>query len=363
MAKKQENKRSNETKLTCPKCGTEFAIPEVQSIAVGIVIGKDSGLGEIHPPVVESEKKIPNTERERIEALRAAGVDVSNLFAMTGANGGECVACNKNGQFSVLSDDDQIYEYIKNNGTVPNRRLFRRWVMAQMFHMMNAVDWKGRKIGVTEMIHSLGYEYQWKMVENELHAQAKMVGKDEENFFDRHLWFNKNTVLHMTTDYVEKLKSYINTLPTKRCKGVPYKTVNGKHVFVDDLQKKIFYKYNYVIQKIKGSTNHQELYSIVKHFNKQRVELPWRVTKSSAWIDSFKGTGAYFTMQNLVRFHNCFIVSDEGVKLTKSSALSYLRGKAVSYSEGEGWRMLAMLKKCLEDNNINISKKMAEWRK
>lgn len=37
------------TKVTCPKCGTEFKIADKTSVAIGIVIGKDSNLGEIHP--------------------------------------------------------------------------------------------------------------------------------------------------------------------------------------------------------------------------------------------------------------------------------------------------------------------------
>ena len=37
--------------------------------------------------------------------------------------------------------------------------------------------------------------------------------------------------------------------------------------------------------------------------------------------------------------------------------------KAEEYKDGEGWRLLAVLKKMLSDNNINIKKKMAAWRK
>ena len=38
-------KKSNETKVLCPNCGTELAIPAQSSIAVGVIIGKDAGLG------------------------------------------------------------------------------------------------------------------------------------------------------------------------------------------------------------------------------------------------------------------------------------------------------------------------------
>ena len=34
------------------------------------------------------------------------------------------------------------------------------------------------------MIHRLGYEYQWKMLLNELYAQMKMENKDPESFIE-----------------------------------------------------------------------------------------------------------------------------------------------------------------------------------
>jgi hypothetical protein len=33
------------------------------------------------------------------------------------------------------------------------------------------------------------------------------------------------------------------------------------------------------------------------------------------------------------------------------------------YRNGDGWRLLAVLKKMLEDNGIDLKRKMAEWRK
>ena len=47
--------------------------------------------------------------------------------------------------------------------------------MAQMFHMMSYTHYREKEpAGVTEMIHRKGYDYQWKMLLNELHAQMKM---------------------------------------------------------------------------------------------------------------------------------------------------------------------------------------------
>ena len=47
----------NKTKVECPKCGAEFAIPAHETVAIGIVIGQDSNLGTVHPPLAENEPK------------------------------------------------------------------------------------------------------------------------------------------------------------------------------------------------------------------------------------------------------------------------------------------------------------------
>ena len=100
MAKKNSNPS---TKIVCPMCGTEFAIPEKTHVAVGIVVGADSGLGTIYPattgathapaPSSQSQKKAT----EKIEALRKAGVNVDNLFSMKSVSGQEIIARIENG--------------------------------------------------------------------------------------------------------------------------------------------------------------------------------------------------------------------------------------------------------------------------
>lgn len=52
-----------------------------------------------------------------------------------------------------------------------------------------------------------------------------------------------------------------------------------------------------------------------------------------------------------------------GKRLDKYQSLAFISAKAEEYKDGEGWRLLAVLKKMLSDNNINIKKKMAAWRK
>ena len=91
--------------------------------------------------------------------------------------------------------------------------------------------------------------------------------------------------------------------------------------------------------------------------------MAWNTPQCKAWVDAYKGSGAFFTMQNLIRFHGCTAIDDNGKRLDKYQSLAFLSAKAEMYQDGEGWRLLAVLKKMLSDNNIDIKKKMSEWRR
>lgn len=340
-------RKTKATNVTCPECGTKLSVAG----------GKISAAAGNDAPV-----RVTKTAQERIEALREKGVDVSGLFALQGSTGGQYVVSNKDGVLTVLNDDDPIFKFIARQGTVPNPRLFRRWVMAQMFHMLSYKERFSKKpVGVTEMIHRMGYEYQWKMLLDELRAQMKMEGRDAENFIARNRWFNVRVVEAMAQEDVEHLTRYVNGLPVKQCKGIPYKRVGGEKIFEQDLYDKIYGSLNRAAGRIRYAKNAAQLYNAVQAFNYLRVRLPHETPQCKAWVDAYKGAGAFYTMQNLIRFHGCTLIDDRGKHLDKDRSLVFLSLQADLYKNGGGWRMLAMLKKMLSDNGIDIQKKMKEW--
>lgn len=365
-------KENNETKMVCPKCGAEFAIVERTHVATGVVIGKDAGLGTIHPEVVGQDKpepKLPSKATDRIEALRAAGVDVSGFFAMSGANGGEFVGKNVDGTISMLADDDPIFDCIRQQGDVYNPKLARRWVMAQMFHMLaregEEVYHGCKRNSITAQIRQKGYDYMWKQLEEELYAQYKMAQHgDKENFEDRNRWFNKELVVAMLEDYRYQLHLHVkHHVKVQKCKGNPYKRICGEDVFVEDIKKKVFAPIEELKEQVGKLESMKGLYEMVRLFNrKMRKTRSWQPKQCAEWLDAYKGAGAFFTMQNLIRYHGCRFAGLYGTTLDKANSYSCLKGLAVQYN-GEGWRMIGVLRKFLQDNNINIKKKMAEWRK
>lgn len=292
---------------------------------------------------------------ERLEILRKAGVDTGNLFAM----GDDMVVRVVDGIPVQVYDDDPIYELIEEGGHVPERRLFRRWVMAQMFRILRKMS--DYKLDFTKCLQANGYEYSWKMLVEEIRVQERLYkAGDIENFNERHRFFNETVVLDMMDDYLSDLHKYVDALKVKHCKGVPYKTIKGKHIFVDDILAKVFYPLNSVRDRVKFDTSDiSDLHYNLRKFNSARVHLKWETKMSKAFVNAYKAAGAFYTMKNLIMFHGCKF-REKGKFVSKAHSLQILTKHSKDYND---WRLLGIMKEFIEDNGISVEGKISEWRK
>lgn len=313
-------------------------------------------------------------KNERMEKLNLAGVNTSKYFTVDLDNGTKIhLIIDENGQPVVVNNKaDEIAEQIIADGYVRNTKLHRRFVMAQMFHMLNYVSYNGHEEGFNACLRNrYGYHYTLTMMLEEVRVLSKLEKRDAESFNERSHFFTKSVVVDVLCDYVEKLKSYVDSLPTKNCKGVPYKRIKGQDIFVEDLPKKLFRPMTDEIKKIGFAPDYASMYNLLTWFMKDIIKLPYSTPKSKAWIDAFKGEGAYYTLKNLVMFHDCVVnVYDRGVygyhygyrkinTLSGVDAVSYLNKKLDEY-KGEGWRMFALMKKVIEDNDFDFNERMEE---
>lgn len=337
---------NNETKVVCPVCGTEFAIGEHEhTVKNAVIVGQDSGLGTVYLPV-----------SKRGQALQAAGIDTSKYFSINLPTGGEqLMKMTDDGVPVAVTADDPIMQAIVAKGTVPNRNLFRRWVMSQVFHGLCCRD------GFTQWLTWHGYKYQWKMLIEELRVQAKLYGRDTENFEARNRWFNKRLCMAMAFDYVAQLRKDVNGRPKHHCKGVPYVTINHTYYFVADIEKKVINPIAAYISTIVSAKNPQQLYDAVNRFWNAAPVKESGYKQTAEWKDAYKGMGAYATMQNLLRFHGCRFPKDNDFYERGKSGLKMLEAAATSYADGEGWRLFGLMKQMIEENGIDIKAKMKEW--
>lgn len=210
-----------------------------------VIISGEFTINELTAPKPSNASK-PKTAVDRIAALKAAGIDTSCFFPM----GSDMVVKVVDGVPVQVLDDDPIYQSIASGGYVNVHPLFRRFVMAQMFRLLRRMERSGESFNA--LVQHNGYEYQWRMLENELHAIAKMQeNNDAACFSQRILWFNQDVVSAMIDDYLFKLRSHVDKLSHRRnkrgemvykhtCKGMPYVKIAGKSVFLNDIGRKLY---------------------------------------------------------------------------------------------------------------------------
>ena len=296
-------------------------------------------------------------KNERMNRLNNAGVDTSKYFTIDLENGGKVhIIIDEHG--NPIKVNDPIAREIITDGYVRNTKLHRRFVMAQMFHALNYKSYDGRKEGYNEYIKRFGIKYEFDMMLEEIRVLGKLETRDTATFIERSHFFTKEVIAKTMEDYVTELKEYVSKLPNKNCKGVPYKRIKGMNVFVADLQKKVYAPLERDINRLKYASNYNEMYRIVRSFMSDMIHLPYDTPKSKAWIDAYKGEGAFYTLKNLVMFHNCGIIVD-GKAVFGAAAVSVLNKRLREY-KGEGWRMFALMKKVIADNNFDFYARMNE---
>ena len=355
MATTKKTTVKNETKVVCPVCGSEFDVldPHEHHVKDATVLGVDSGIGIIELPV-----------KKRGNALAAAGVDTSKYFSIQIPGGGEqwMQKLDDNSAIPVRSDDP-IVQMIMGGGTVPNRKLFRRWVMSQVFHGLTCKGYRS-KGGFSEWLRRHGYEYQWKMLVKELSDQAKLYKNgDMENFNARNRWFNKALAVTMAKNYIIQLREDARNRPQHKCKGVPYVTVDHKDYFVADIEKKLVMPLCQMISSIEISKSPEDLEYAVRRFWKN-VPVQNGYKQSAEWKDAYRGMGAYATMQNLLRFHGCTFPKNNDFYQRRKfnwTDIDLLELAAKTYADGGGWRLFGLMKQMIEENGIDIKAKMASW--
>lgn len=347
------SKNNNETRVVCPRCGTEIAIPEAESFTVGITIGKNSGLGTVVLPEAKGCGACgefpdrPLTYDRKIEKLRKAGVDVSQFFTIDGS---EKVYKAEGGRMKELDENDPTVAMILSSGDSPVYRLFRRWIMAQVFRMLDSTK------GFTGELNGKGYEYQWKVTVEELRVQAKIAKDDPICFEERNRWYNRGLATDMADDYLCKLDK-----ETKMDGRIHWRIGNGYRIPAAEYRQ---WRERMKMRRddIQVAETPKKLYEAVRNFWNE-AQRYWRghgQRQSSEFQSAYKGAGGYFTMQNLIRFHKCRFSDNMQRKMDEAGSLKELERLAKA-NVCEGWKMLGVLKEFLKYNKINIAKKRAEW--
>lgn len=345
-------KKLEMTTAVCPTCGTELALVALN--------------GKTENEVANKTQAVKKTAVQRIEELKKAGIDVDNkYFAIAGSQGGDMLVRLSEGVLTTVDDDDPVFKTIDKYGDIPERRLFRRWVMKQMLDILEktsttiCVNGRMKKKCFNDVLRDKGYEYCWKMVLNEMNDQRKMYDNDKENYLQRNMFFNRTVITEMCCDYMKELRAVVK----KRCKRndvlINSFVIDGKRFTSNRVESALFAPLEDCINRIRRTRTPLGLYAALVMFCEQRVKMDYDTPLSKTFIDAYKGSGSFYTMQNMIRFHNIRFFSGNE-KLSKSASLKDLSNYASLFCS-EGWKLLGILKELMDKNNFDIAAKKAEW--
>ncbi len=281
---------------------------------------------------------------ERIQVLEEMGIDTSKY----------------NLSFDGLKIDKKDLEIAKSvveNKQVDNKKLFRRWITAQTFKMLEQPSYNEKKKYAeygwdAYLRNNYSYMYQFKMMLEEVKTLAKLEINDKEEFKERTYFFNFKVVCGTCWHYLRQLDKYIanNVDQNGFVKLERYGKVHARKVgeiFVNSLEE--------LAREMQFTDDYGELYGLLKLFMKKMNRLPADTPKCSEWKEAFKGAGGYYSLKNLILFHDVVL---RGCK-DKDESMKKLT-KCLNEYYFETWRFHYLLKDTIEYNNFNLRESIAK---
>lgn len=330
----------------------------------------------------KENKTMKKSRENRMEALKAANIETGKYFSVTlpeGLKPGSTinVTISEDGSPVIVSpekkrnsEEESFLSQIYEDGYVRNTRLHRRWVMAQMFRMLNYKSLVTGKSGYDAYLNErYGYQYQFEMMLQEVKVLTELKVRDRQAFEERSRFFTPYVVIATCEDYIKKLYKYVDELKVHKCKGIPYKKVFGQNIFITDLQKKVFWQQERMLRELKGIVDDMNRYPAsyvngsfywgLRNFCSHMYKLPDKTPKCKEWKDAFKGEGSYYTLMNLIKFHGCRVPDIEGNMMSLMKSLMDVND-AVDRYKGEYYRLFAYMKRVIEANDFDFNKRMKE---
>ena len=335
-------------KITCPNCNTTF---ETQSEWNGFhscsnttTKGDNININELGI----NFKGMSNEDKN--EVLKAMGFTPFEFGKQT------------------VDRNDPVVQQIYENGYIKNEKLHRRWITAQTMRLLgwyDCIEYDRNKNPLDKWTFNVRNHYNWKYCLKQIANECNAISHLPEDSI-RAKFFTSEKIRAMISDYIKETRLYCSRLKKRNCKGIPYVKVKGRDVFVADIEKKIISPiidlYSSFL-RITGSKNfYKEASKLIKNFLKSDnyINLPWRAKISDSWIDMFKKSGAYYTMDNLVKYHGLELIDySNNARLNREDSLDYLN-KCANDPCSSGYKLLALLKNSLAENNFKFSEEISK---
>lgn len=257
---------------------------------------------------------------------------------------------------------DPIEEQIRKNGFVDNHRLWRRWVLSQVFR--SYVNANGIKSFEARFLHGKPYNYEWDTAEADIKTLRNMSEKDLKK---RSRFFNFRVIINMLRHYRSNFETSIKHMAIHTdCFG-RYVCIRGfDRLYLDDTAKNwkcwtvsdVIHHVELaqsMAEKALTEQSYEKLYRAIRHF---RYNCPVSIVmqKSPVWWNAFLGSGAYYTMDNLIKFHGC-VFTKLGRPLSMEESLDHLETMTnqIAGSGNSNGHLVALMDELIDQNKDHIS--------
>ena len=374
------NNSNNTTTLRCPNCGQAIAIPQHEHHTSGMCLGKDSGLGNVYLTPEEGGTPMGGGTRElgnsgtreltklqkaqmRLKQMRGIGLNTKN-YSIKGSRLVETLPDGTEREVKFEDDCDEalkaVCDLITENGYVKHNKLFRRHILSQVFRAIRMTSHGyGWCKDIPTYVRRMGYSYMLKMLIEEFRVQGELKS-DTACYEPRRRWWNGILLSDIIEALYMDLQAKAVTFKIRKCKGRKYVRLHGLDVFTDEVNEKVLRPLADLSKRAKRTSSPKELCNIAKEFKKFVKQFgSGSVFKiPNAYIDAWKGSGAYYTLQNLVLWHGVVIKTEDNCTLKDKEAMDYIDGLAAGYSAaGMGWKLWGFMKEAMEQNGIDPTRK------
>lgn len=248
--------------------------------------------------------------KEMIETLEKAGIDTSQFTIILGD--GTRIAGNE----KQYVEDVQL-----------QNKTFRRWITAQTFRMLYEPSWNSklhtRETGWYRWLeNNHDYAYQFKVLADELHVLAKLEKRDPKAFEERVRFFNKSVCIATCEHCRAALtrKGYTMVVPNLRPLTVQPSYAAFKKAFLS-----IYYQIEAYLPRVSQHT------------------------KCPEWLDAYKGSGAYYSLQNMILYHGCKL---PGFNVAPQKQYKILRDMLLTGTPV--WQFHDLLLRTIEYNHFDL---------
>ena len=301
---------------------------------------------------VLNDLKRNEKSQRRIKQLAAMGINVENFFSVV-ENNHDILMVKENGVNRKIADFGivkaieaaaDIESAIRESGNIEVAQLYRRWVMAQLFRLMTDSNGYFSSRTFDDSIRRRGMKYAIKMLLEESRVMMLLEARDPAVFCERKLFFSPAFYKRFGDLLRDTFNGIIN-------RSDSHHYVPGYGCMNDSTYARFRRGINSAIDALcADNSTYSSIHAAMTVIQSYRKAFKYTHVYD-AFIKTYKDSGAYYTMKNMILFHGCVFTG-----LNRDESIDHIKSNAVLVNRNLFNDLLTLV----HGNNFNFKSRMQE---